>query len=67
MTAREKMGTVWVIGSDGAPASVLVTLGTSDENSTQMLAGGLHEGDQLIVGTAAPQGRSGLLGLRLGF
>ena len=62
-----RVGTVWVTGSDGVPSAVSVTLGASDGDSTQVTSGSLQDGDQLIVGTAAPQGRDGLLGLRLGF
>ena len=60
-------GTAWVVGNDAVPTSVNVTLGVSDENSTQVLTGAVQEGQQLIVGVATPQNRGGLLGLRLGF
>jgi HlyD family secretion protein len=65
--AGARVGTVWVTGSDGVPSAVPITLGASDGDSTQVTSGKLQEGDQLIVGTAAPRGRDGLLGLRLGF
>jgi HlyD family secretion protein len=60
-------GTVWVIGGDGKPAAVSVMLGARDENSTQMLSGPLHEGEQVIIGLATAQGGTGHIGLRIGF
>jgi HlyD family secretion protein len=66
-TAGGNTGTVWVVGPDGNPAAVNVSLGESDENSTRALGGGLKDGQQLIVGVATPQSRVGALGLRLGF
>src|SRR3954454_15624234 len=41
------------LANDGSPSAVPVTLGASDENSTHLVSGPVHEGDQLIVGTAA--------------
>lgn len=66
-SAGRSTGTVWVIGSDGNPAPVSVSLGVSDENSTQALSGELQGGEQLIVGIATPQSRVGAFGVRLGF
>jgi HlyD family secretion protein len=60
-------GRVWVVGNGGAPAPLDVSLGASDENSTQVLGGALQEGQQLVVGVATPQSRVTTLGLRLGF
>lgn len=59
-------GRVWVL-DHGAPAPVDVSLGASDENSSQVLAGTLREGQQVIVGVATPQSRVSAFGLRLGF
>jgi HlyD family secretion protein len=59
-------GTVWVLGNNGA-MPVNVTLGSTDNNSTQVVGGDLHEGQQVIVGVATPQNRGGAFGLRLGF
>src|SRR5713101_6262694 len=59
-----KAGTVWVIGPNGSPSAVRVALGASDDNGSQLTSGALREGDQLIVGAAAPQGRAGPLGIR---
>ncbi len=66
-TAGGNTGTVWVVGPDGNPAAVNVSLGESDENSTRALGSALKDGQQLIVGVATPQSRVGALGLRLGF
>jgi HlyD family secretion protein len=59
-------GTVWVVGNSG-PVRVDVSLGSADNNSTQVLSGDLHEGQQVIVGVGAPESRGGVVGLRLGF
>ncbi len=59
-------GTLWVVGNSG-PVRVNVNLGTGDDSSTQVLSGDLHEGQQVIVGVAAPQSRGGTIGLRLGY
>ena len=59
-------GTVWVLGNNGA-VPVNVTLGSTDNNSTQVVGGDLHEGQKVIVGVATPQNRGGAFGLRLGF
>jgi multidrug efflux pump subunit AcrA (membrane-fusion protein) len=60
-------GTVWLIGKGGAPAPVTIALGANDENSTQVVGGGLQAGQQVIVGTAAPRDDGGIWGLRMGF
>jgi HlyD family secretion protein len=59
--------TVWVIGNNGRPAPVTVAVGPSDDQSTQVLAGGLTEGQPLIVGVANSQTRARFLGLRFGY
>jgi HlyD family secretion protein len=64
---RANTGTVWVVGPDGKPATVNVSLGASDENTAELRGDALKEGQQLIVGIATPQSRVGALGLRLGF
>jgi HlyD family secretion protein len=63
----QSIATVWAIGGDGAPIAVNVALGANDENSTQALKGAVYEGQRLIVGVAAPQSRTGIFGVRLGF
>src|SRR5215831_8563336 len=50
-------GRVWVIGPDGKPAAITLTLGLSDGASTEVLRGDVHEGQDVIVGTASATGR----------
>ncbi|MCB4823675.1 efflux RND transporter periplasmic adaptor subunit [Roseicella aerolata] len=50
---------VWVPGEGGAPAPVPVRLGRSNASATEILAGRIGPGQQVIVGTAsAPASRS---------
>lgn len=58
---------VWVVQDNGTADPVDVRLGTSDENSSQVLGGALQEGQQLAVGVATPHSRVSAFGLRLGF
>jgi len=44
-------GRVWVIGPDGKPAAVALTLGLSDGAATEVLRGEVNEGQDVIVGT----------------
>ena len=50
-------GRVWIIGPDGKPAAITLTLGLSDGASTEVLRGDVHEGQDVIVGTAGATGR----------
>src|SRR5215467_12934550 len=50
-------GRVWVIGPDGKPAAVTLTLGLSDGSSTEVLRGDVRDGQDVIVGTAGATGR----------
>jgi HlyD family secretion protein len=43
-------GRVWVVGPDGKPAAVALTLGLSDGTATEVLQGELKEGQDVIVG-----------------
>jgi HlyD family secretion protein len=59
---------VWMVGDRGQPTPVAVTLGTSDDSSTQIFSGSLVEGQPLIVGLAnTKNGGTGFRGVRLGF
>jgi len=49
-------GRVWVVGPDGKPAPITLTLGLSDGASTEVLRGDLHEGQEVIVGSASARG-----------
>jgi HlyD family secretion protein len=43
-------GKVWVLGQNGRPAAVPVTLGITDGVSTEVISGELHVGDRVLVG-----------------
>ena len=62
-----RSATVWALDGGGRPVPITVSLGASDENSTELAGGRLKEGERLVVGVATPQSRAGILGLRLGF
>ena len=49
-------GTVWVLDASGAPKPVNVRLGISDGSFTELLGGGLKEGDAVIVGSGGANG-----------
>lgn len=44
-------GRVWVLGPDGRPRPVPVMLGITDGSATEVLAGELREGQEVIIGT----------------
>jgi len=50
-------GRAWVVGPDGKPVQVSVTLGLSDGAATEVLRGELKEGQEVIVGLAGAPGR----------
>jgi HlyD family secretion protein len=57
--SRGAVGRVWIVGGDGKPAPVTVTLGISDGNSTEVVRGDVKEGQEVIVGSAgATPGRA---------
>jgi HlyD family secretion protein len=62
-------GRVWVVGADGQPEAIQVRLGASDGNFTEVLAGPLEAGREVIVGGgtrgAAGTTSSGPFGARL--
>ena len=60
-------GRAWIVGPDGKPAAVTLTLGITDGTSTEVLAGDLKEGQEVVVGLtgAARQGTTGGPRLRL--
>ena len=49
-------GRVFMADASGQPRAVNVRTGLSDGSMTELLAGELKEGDQVIVGTAQPGG-----------
>ena len=60
--APAAVGRVWVL-RNGAPAAVEVRLGLSDGLSTELLAGALDEGDEVIIGLAPGAGETSRPGL----
>jgi HlyD family secretion protein len=50
-------GRVWIIGQDGKPAPIVLTLGLSDGASTEVLRGDVQEGQEVIVGSGGGSGR----------
>ncbi|HXG02459.1 MAG TPA: efflux RND transporter periplasmic adaptor subunit, partial [Candidatus Binatia bacterium] len=48
---EQTAGRVWVLGPDGRPRAVPVTLGITDGSATEVVAGELREGQEVIVGT----------------
>jgi HlyD family secretion protein len=63
-SARGKPGRVWIRTADGMPESVALTVGISDDSSTEVLSGDLRAGQEVITGiltsakpaSAAPPG-----------
>ena len=49
-------GRVWVLGPDGRPTPIAVSLGLSDGAATEVLQGELKEGYEVITGTAGAPG-----------
>jgi HlyD family secretion protein len=52
-SAAGTSGRVFVVGEDGKPKAVPLTLGISDGTATEILRGDVREGQEVIVGTAA--------------
>jgi HlyD family secretion protein len=50
--------TVWVVGEDGKPKAVQVTLGITDGVMSEVTGGDLKEGQQAIVGTVSESAAS---------
>jgi HlyD family secretion protein len=50
-------GRVWIIGQDGKPAPIVLTLGLSDGAATEVLRGDVHEGQEVIVGSVGGSSR----------
>ena len=45
-------GRVWIVGDDGKPTSVSLGLGISDGSATEVVRGGVKEGQEVIIGAA---------------
>ena len=50
-------GRVWVLGPDGKPTAIALTLGLSDGNATEVLRGEVKESQEVIVGLVGGAGR----------
>ncbi len=48
---------VWVLGVDGKPVPVRVTIGQRDDGGAHLLSGGLADRQQVIIGAASGAGR----------
>jgi HlyD family secretion protein len=59
-------GTVWILDERGQPSPVKIQTGLSDGDSSALVSGRLTEGQQLVIGVAAPPSQSSVFGLRLG-
>jgi HlyD family secretion protein len=66
-TSSKAAATVWLVGEDGRPNPVTVSLGASDDNGAALLEGPLAESQQVIIGVANAQNQRGYFGIRLGF
>ncbi|HEY8163628.1 MAG TPA: efflux RND transporter periplasmic adaptor subunit, partial [Methylocystis sp.] len=66
-SAADTPPTVWVVDADGQAAPVTVTLGASDDSSTEITEAPLAENERVIVGIGNSQNQKSLLGVPLGF
>lgn len=57
-------GRLWIVGPDGQPKAVEVVFGATDGNQTEVVSGGITEGQQIIVGINRRRGGGGLSGIR---
>jgi hypothetical protein len=49
-SAQGRPGRVWIRNAAGVPEPVALTVGISDDSSTEVLSGDLHEGQEVITG-----------------
>ncbi len=56
--AKGQAGRAWILGPDGKPRAVSLRLGTSDGNFTEVLDGGLSEGQDVLIGSGERSARS---------
>jgi HlyD family secretion protein len=64
--SRGRAASVWTLGADGQPRSVLVGLGEDDSSHAAVLSGPVSPGDRVIVGDAAAAAPRRLFGIRIG-
>jgi HlyD family secretion protein len=69
-TPAERSGSgsavVWVIGNDGRPSPVPITIGQSDNHATELRSGALSEGQAVIIGSATAATEAAPFGIRVG-
>ncbi|MBM3573132.1 MAG: hypothetical protein FJX52_12380, partial [Alphaproteobacteria bacterium] len=53
---RPTSGRVWVVGGDGKPKAVPVQIGIGDGNVSELVAGDLKQGQDVIIGGGIPVG-----------
>ena len=58
---------VWTLQDTRKPVPVRIHVGDSDGTSTEVISGGLTNGQRVIVGTIVPPEQWSFLGLRIGF
>jgi HlyD family secretion protein len=56
--AQGRPARVWIRNADGMPEPIALTVGISDDSSTEVLSGDLHEGQEVITGILAGAKRS---------
>jgi HlyD family secretion protein len=66
-SSADAPATVWRVGGDGRPTPVVVGIGHSDDDATELVAGPLIEGEPVILGIANAQTTAGFWRSRLGF
>jgi HlyD family secretion protein len=57
--AGTSTGRVWVVGPDGKPLAITLTLGISDGATTEVVRGDLKDGQEVIVGLSGQTGAPG--------
>lgn len=66
-TSNKNRATVWTLSPDGKPEPVQIQTGINDGSFTEIVAGGLREGQQVITGTqmhiATPMSAPGMPGI----
>jgi HlyD family secretion protein len=65
-SGRSQSAIVWVKGPEDEPRPVQVALGRSDGTASELVAGGLSAGDEVIVGKELMEERASWLGLAWG-
>jgi HlyD family secretion protein len=58
-TAQGRPGRVWSRNADGTPEPITLTVGISDDSSTEVLSGDLREGQEVITGILTVAKRPG--------